>query len=113
MRVAIIGSRTFTDYERFKRCIDSLFVGLTSIVSGGAKGADKFAEQYAAEKNIPITVFLPDWENHGKQAGFVRNKQIVENSDLLVAFWDGASLGTKHSIDLAKRKKIPHIIEYF
>jgi hypothetical protein len=113
MRVAIIGGRNFDDYERLSQVITNLHVPVKSIVSGGAKGADRFAERYAEEKNIPITVFLPDWEKHGKAAGMVRNVQIVENADFLVAFWDGESLGTKHSIDLAKRKKIPYIIESF
>ena len=58
----------------------------TLIISGGAKGADTLAKRYAAENNIPMKEFLPNWDTFGKSAGYLRNKEIVENCDGLVAF---------------------------
>lgn len=98
MRVGIIGSRSFNDYEMFKSSLKDL--NISKIISGGARGADKFAERYAAEFCIPITVHKPDW-SIGKIASFIRNKKIVEDSDYIVAFWDGESKGTKMTIDIA------------
>ena len=72
-----------------------------SIVSGGARGADSLAEKYAAEKGIPITVVPAEWDKYGKSAGYRRNVQIVAESDEVVAFWDGESKGTQHTIDIA------------
>jgi hypothetical protein len=102
MKLAIVGSRTFNDYEMVKTALKDL--AITEIVSGGAKGADTLAEQYAAENNIPVKVFKPDWAKYGRGAGPVRNKQIVEYADKVIAFWDGESRGTKSSIDLAEKQ---------
>jgi hypothetical protein len=111
MRVAVIGSRGFADYDRMVKTLNN--IKITEIVSGGAKGADSLGEKYANEKEIPTNIFLPDWEQFGKNAGFLRNVDIIENCDLVVAFWDSESKGTLHSINLAKEKnKRVLIIEY-
>lgn len=106
MRYAVIGSRTFFGYKLLKNVLDKHFI--SQIVSGGAKGADSLAARYANEHNIPLLEFLPDYHKYGKKAPFVRNKQIVQSSDIIVAFWDGHSAGTKHSIEHGKKlnKKI-------
>lgn len=99
-KVAIIGSRTFKNYEFMKESLKAFAIG--EIISGGAKGADSLARRYAEEKNITITEFIPEWDKYGKSAGFKRNKLIIEQSDAIIAFWDGQSAGTAHSIRLAK-----------
>lgn len=100
MKLAVVGSRTFTNYGFLKKMLG--FHTCTQIISGGAKGADTLAKQYAGENGIPVKEFLPNWERDGKAAGFIRNKQIVNACDELVAFWNSTSRGTKHSIDLAE-----------
>lgn len=100
MKYAVIGSRTFDNYELMRTELDKY--DMTVIVSGGAKGADKLSEQYASERNIKTEIYKPDW-TLGKHAGFLRNKTIVDNSDVVVAFWDGISKGTKNSIDYATK----------
>jgi predicted Rossmann fold nucleotide-binding protein DprA/Smf involved in DNA uptake len=102
MSLAVIGSRTFNDYNLLKETLEG-YEGLEEIISGGATGADTLAERYAKEKGIPLRVFLPDWNKYGKAAGPIRNKLIVEASDHVVAFWDGISRGTKSSIDIANQ----------
>jgi len=106
MKVAVIGSRSFNDYEEVKRILSN--IQITEIISGGAAGADTLGEQYAKENNIPTKIFKPDWEKHGKVAGFLRNTDIVNESELVVAFWDGESKGTKDSISKAyeQNKKV-------
>lgn len=107
--IAIIGSRTFNDYELFKQTIKHLTQNIPnfSIVSGGAKGADQLAEKYAKENNIPIKVILPDWATHGREAGFRRNYEIINNATHLIAFQVDNSKGTQHSIDIAIQKELP------
>lgn len=100
-KMGIIGSRTFNNYKYMKEILDSF--SFSEIVSGGAKGADSLARRYAEEKNIPITEILPEWDKYGKSAGFKRNKLIIDQSDAIVAFWDGVSRGTAHSISLARK----------
>ncbi|MGM9508819.1 SLOG family protein [Larkinella sp. GY13] len=102
MKTAIIGSRTATDasYETLKQTADEL--GVTEIISGGATGADTLAERYAQETGKPLTVFKADWNHHGKAAGPIRNRQIIEGADLVLALWDGQSKGTADSLKKAK-----------
>lgn len=102
MRVAVVGSRTFNDYDLLRRELDKMYPNISLIVSGGAKGADSLAEKYAKEEGISTLVFRPDWNQFGKRAGFIRNKDIVTNSDTVVAFWDGKSKGTANSIKHAQ-----------
>jgi hypothetical protein len=102
MKVAVIGSRSFNDYERLKDTLSKIDVSL--LVSGGANGADKLGEQYANENNIPTKIFLPDWEKHGKAAGFLRNTDIINEAELVVAFWDQQSNGTRDSIQKAEKQ---------
>jgi len=101
MKVGIIGSRTFNDYGLMVESLKGLKI--TTIISGGAIGADILAEQYAKENDIPTKIFLPDWNKHGKSAGFLRNTDIVNESEMIIAFWDGISNGTKDSIEKAKK----------
>ena len=100
MKAAIIGSRGLTvkDLGRY------LPENVTEIVSGGARGIDTCVKQYAYEKEIKLTEFLPEYDKYGKSAPLKRNLQIIEYADEVFAFWDGRSRGTKHVIDNCKRK---------
>jgi predicted Rossmann-fold nucleotide-binding protein len=77
------------------------------IVSGGARGVDSTAEKAAKENGLEVISFLPDWDKNGKSAGFLRNIQIIEEADSVVAFWDGVSLGTLHLITEATKRNKP------
>lgn len=108
MYVAIIGSRTVTDYEYVKSVLmDYIDTESDVIVSGGAKGADSFGERFANEccTNEPL-IFLPEWDKYGTRAGYIRNKDIIANSEMVIAFHDGKSKGTLHSLKLSKEKKL-------
>jgi len=114
MKLAIVGSRDFEDYELCKKTILKNFNinAITEIVSGGAKGADSLGEKFAKENNIKLTTFLPDWDKFGKKAGFLRNTTIVENSDIIIAFWKNKSKGTQDTISKARKtNKIVIIME--
>lgn len=113
MKIAVIGSRDFDDYGVLEAFLDGLrpAVGIEVIVSGGAKGADSLAERYARDRDIPMEVHRPDWKTFGRSAAFIRNRSIVDCSDMVVAFWDGKSLGTQNAVDYAKRKgKKVHVV---
>lgn len=116
-KVAIVGSRTFNDYEKAKQFINNICqennISINQIISGGAKGADSIGEKYARENNINILIFKPDWNKYGKSAGYIRNKDIIDNCDICIAFWDGNSRGTKNDIDLCNKKEKQVYICYF
>lgn len=100
--VAVVGGRDFQDYALLKKTLDGI-VNIDKIVSGGAKGADSLARRYAEENDIIMIEFLPDWDKYGKAAGPIRNKEIIERSNYVVAFWNGKSRGTYSSIRLATK----------
>jgi len=100
MKIAIIGSRGL-HVENFNEYLPE---GVTEIVSGGAKGIDTDAENFAKENNIKTTVFLPDYSRYGRGAPILRNYQIVDYADEVLAFWDGKSKGTKSVIDYCKKQ---------
>lgn len=103
MRLAIIGSRTCppVDIASYLPFVPD------TIVSGGAKGADTYAKEYALKNDIPIIEFLPDYRKYGRKAPLMRNLQIVDNCDYLLALWNGVSRGTKFTIDYARKQGIP------
>jgi len=113
MKIGVVGSRSFNDYKLLKDTLDKYLSEATIIVSGGAKGADSLGERWAKENGVETLIFIPDWDKHGKQAGFLRNFEIIENSDIIVAFWDGLSRGTEHTIYNAREDDKEVIIIYF
>jgi len=74
---------------------------------------DALGKKYATEHGIEYQEFPADWERFGKSAGFERNKYIVTAADVVVAFWDGKSKGTEHTLEIAKKQKKPTIVEFF
>lgn len=95
MRVAVIGSRGIALNDLRER----LPPETTEIVSGGARGVDTSAREYAIANGIKLTEFLPDYAKYGRSAPLKRNLEIIEYSDMVLAFWDGKSRGTKYVID--------------
>ena len=80
---------------------------VTEIISGGARGVDSCAREYANRKGIHLTEYLPNYKKYGRGAPLRRNITIVENADLVLAFWDGQSHGTKHVIDHCRKSGVP------
>jgi predicted Rossmann fold nucleotide-binding protein DprA/Smf involved in DNA uptake len=112
MRAAIIGSRNFDDVDFLEKVLSPYAESISEVVSGGAKGADSLGFSWANSKGIPTNIFLPEWDKYGRGAGPVRNRLIIENSDVVFAFWDGKSKGTKSAIEIAKKMgKIIHTID--
>lgn len=102
-RVAIIGSRTFKNKNLVDKVMGNMLqkYNITCIISGGAKGADTLGEKWANKNKIPTNIFCPDFKNR-KNAYHFRDRQIVQDADIIVAFWNGYSSGTKYTINYAK-----------
>ena len=103
MKVIVAGSRTITDYQKVKNALSAFEWEITEIVSGGANGVDKMGERWAIENKIPLRRFPAKWDLHGKSAGPIRNREMAEYADALVAIWDGKSKGTYNMIEEANR----------
>ena len=105
MKLAIVGSRLYNDYGFVRRKILTYFNDdlstIDEIVSGGARGVDFLAERFANAFDKPIKVFRADWKGLGKSAGHIRNKQIVDYSDIIFAFPGRSSPGTMNTVHQA------------
>ena len=109
MKVAVIGSRGL----QVDHLEDYLPDGVTEIVSGGARGVDTCAKNYALAHGLKLTEYLPEYGRYGRGAPLRRNITIIEYADLVLAFWDGQSRGTKFVIDNCKKRNIPVVVHQF
>jgi predicted Rossmann fold nucleotide-binding protein DprA/Smf involved in DNA uptake len=85
-RVAVVGSRKFTNYAQVCKVLDETLERDDTIVSGGALGVDSMAQRYSKEKGFNLMIFYPRY-SLGPGAAFIRNRTIVDNSDLVLAFY--------------------------
>ena len=115
MKLIIAGSRGITDYKIVRSSVISSGIWATygktiEIVCGLAKGVDELGRQFGVDNNLVIHEFPANWEL-GKSAGHIRNRQMGDFADQLLAVWDGESRGTKGMIDYMKSLNKPcHII---
>ena len=118
--IAIVGSRQLSEegveraVELIQETIEHALGGLAKpvqLVSGGAVGVDRMAERLFKAAGLPVKIFYPDWKTYGKRAGYLRNEQIVNAADTMLAIWDGVSKGTRHSIELMKKAGKPVQVE--
>ncbi len=108
-RLIIAGSRSFSNYTQLRDVCDNLLTNKREthdiiILSGTAKGTDTLGEKYAIERGYELRRFPAEWARYAQSAGPIRNTQMAQNADGLVAFWDGVSKGTKDMIEKANKK---------
>lgn len=104
MKTIVAGSREINDYQVVRQAIDDSRFLITEVVSGTARGVDRLGEQWARDNGVPVRRMPADWAQHGRSAGAIRNAQMAEYADALIAVWDGRSRGTKNMIDNARRR---------
>lgn len=104
MKVIIAGGREITDYNSVKIAYEKSGFQATEIVSGAARGVDYLGELLAKNLNIAVKRFPADWNTHGKRAGPIRNAEMANYADALIAVWDGQSKGTANMITQARQK---------
>lgn len=113
MILLVSGSRTITNYKLVEKAIFDIHFQdsfnppgkITRIIAGEAQGVDQLAKQMAHRHSFPYTGYPARWEQYGKRAGYIRNKQMLEEGkpDMVLAIWDGISRGTKNMIELAQQ----------
>jgi len=112
MKIVVCGSRYVTSYElvkeKIEQCIKENNIRIAQLVSGGAKGVDTLAENWAIQKGIEVIRFPANWDKYGLSAGPIRNRQMANYCDIVIAIWDGKSRGTKNMIDYSEsiKKKV-------
>lgn len=103
MKTIIAGSRHITDPTPVRKAIEASKFEITEVVSGMAAGVDTIGVRLATQSDIPVAKFPPDWRKFGKRAGPIRNQQMADYADALIAVWDGRSRGTRDMIGKARR----------
>lgn len=106
MITIIAGSREGVTYEDIDAAVKECGWEITRVISGTARGADTLGEVWARFNNIPVSLYPANWQAHDKKAGYIRNTQMAEAADALIAVWDGQSPGTKQMIKIATDRKL-------
>ena len=106
MKVVVAGSRTFHNRQLVFDVLDQWMRAgeIKEVISGCAAGPDDWAIEWAEQNGVPVDKHPAEWDIYGKSAGFIRNAEMAAIGDILLAFWDGQSKGTKHMIDCMSRK---------
>jgi len=114
VNIAVVGSRNYINKQFIYKVLDKFISNLNLdviLVSGGARGVDTISKEYAISRNINIIEFKADWNKYGKSAGFIRNADIINKANIVFAFWDGKSSGTKDSINKSIKQN-KHLVVY-
>jgi len=117
MRVIVCGSQDYNDKAGCFQELDEILSGISDveIISGNAKGADQFGEEFARSHGLALRVFPADWKKYGKAAGPIRNREMLkyalETDCMVIAFWNRKSRGTGNMLKQAKAAGVKcHIV---
>ncbi|MBP3347441.1 MAG: hypothetical protein J6L92_01655 [Clostridia bacterium] len=103
MKLLIAGSRSITDLDLSPYIPDDV----DTVISGGADGIDRLAEQYADKHHLSKYILRPRYDLYRRAAPLKRNEQMVELADSVLVIWDGRSKGTQYTIKYAKKLNKP------
>lgn len=103
MKTIIAGTRDATDYSLIEESVKQSGFLITEVVSGCARGIDTLGEQWAQNNGIPVKRFPADWNRFKKSAGPIRNQQMAEYSEALIAIPSPTSRGTVDMINRARK----------
>jgi hypothetical protein len=104
VRTIIAGSRALTDPTLVEAAVKASGFTVTTVISGTAKGIDKLGEQWAEAQGLPVERHPANWDLHGKVAGRIRNREMIDVAEALIAIWDSVSRGTEDCISEARRR---------
>lgn len=113
MRIIVAGGRNCNDWKTVLDAIESSPFEIDTIIAGAARGVDSLARNYATITGANYEEFPAKWNLYGKKAGFLRNKEMADVADGLIAVWDGESRGTRMMIEIMNQQKKPvHLFLY-
>ena len=114
-KVCVVGGREFKlrnyAYIKIKQYLLDNEIYDPSFICGKARGADTVGEEFAYDHGHDFLEFPPDYSRYGRRAPLVRNTEMANITDHVIAFWDGESRGTKHMIN-ASRKLGKKVVVY-
>jgi len=111
LKTFIAGSRWINDPKFLEEAIRDSGFNITTVISGAAKGVDTMGEDYARVNNIPRIVMPANWSKYGRRAGRIRNEEMAEVAEAVIAIFDGTSSGTAHMIREAESRGLPLFVK--
>ena len=109
MKIIVAGGRDFNNRIALNNVLSNIISPKEDvIICGDARGADILGAEWAAQHQVPIQHHPAKWDEYGKSAGYIRNAEMAEEGDALIAFWDGKSKGTMNMIKAMKLHKKPY-----
>lgn len=102
LKTIIAGCRHIASYQEVRKAIEDSGFNITEVVCGEARGVDSLGKKYALTNSIPVKSFPANWNKYGRGAGSIRNRQMAEYAEALIAVWDGYSTGTGNMITNAR-----------
>lgn len=106
MRTIIAGTRALSEKDTHAAIMVCPW-RISAVICGEARGPDTHGRIWAESVGVPVYSYLPDWQQHGDEAGFIRNIEMANGADALLAVWDGQSNGTRHMINTMMRQGKP------
>ena len=103
MKLLIVGSRSITDFD----LTPYVSKETDTVISGGAGGVDRLAEQYADRHRLSKYILRPHYDLYGRAAPLKRNEQMVDMADAVLLVWDGCSKGTQYTLKYAEKTNKP------
>jgi hypothetical protein len=103
VRIIVAGSRVITSQALVEKAIRESGFSISVLLSGHARGVDQLAEEWAKSNKICVELYPANWDLYGKMAGPIRNGEMIEKAEGLVALWDGVSAGTRDVIKQATK----------
>ena len=106
MKLLVVGSRSIRSFD----LAPHISAATDTIISGGAKGIDTLAEEYADRHNLSKYIIRPRYDLYGRGAPLIRNREMVDMADEILVVWDGRSKGASHTIAYAKQLQKPLLV---
>ena len=109
MKILCCGDRNWTDRQLIYKVLSQYIDEKPTIIEGGASGADELSREVAKELGLNFIEVPAEWDKHGRSAGPMRNREMLEyKPDLVIAFHDdlSKSKGTKNMVGLAMKAKV-------
>ncbi len=103
MKLLIVGSRSITDFD----LSPYISANVDTVISGGAGGIDRLAEQYADLHRLSKYILRPCYSLYGRSAPLRRNEEMVEMADAVLIIWGGCSKGTQYTLKYTKKINKP------
>ena len=107
--VLVCGDRNWTDKDKIRKRLQDIPRHMEIIV-GGARGADRIAEDVAVQLGFSVNIYYAQWDKFGRSAGPIRNREMLDQKpDLVIAFHSNISesKGTRDCVMEAQKRGIP------